>query len=207
MLKTLSLAIAITVVLVSMPTAQDAKAVITAASQAMGADICARSNTRGMATTSCSVRPTARARRGRGSSTRATSASSTSRYPPRVWTACASRVRTRRAAAASSRSAVSSRNADDHRRRKYTVGAAARNLDDAMRLPQSRGHQQRDDARADHRGTKYRWSRSPARTRPRSTVTSTARTWSRRSRPGSTMRSSATCRSRRCIPTTRTSAA
>ena len=76
--------------------------------------------------------------------------------PRRAWTASGSRARTRRAAAASSRSAASSRRPDDHRGRNTPgvptpMGAAARDLDDAVRLPQSRGDEQRDDARADDR--------------------------------------------------------
>ena len=109
--------------------------------------------------------------------------------PARGWTASGCRARTRRAAAASSRPRRAAAEPDHHRQREHAVGAAARNLDDAARLPEGGRRQQRDRGAADGRRQEVqRPDLHRRRTRRRSTATSTIRTWSSASRPGSTTR-------------------
>ena len=74
MLKKLMLVVALAIVLMAMPSAQDAKGVIAAASKAMGADSLKTIEYPGNGYDFALARPTTRARHGRGSSTRPTSA-------------------------------------------------------------------------------------------------------------------------------------
>ena len=109
MTKRLLMGLALAAALVSGGSAQDAKAVIADASKAIGVDTL---NTVQFSATGYDFalgQAPNPARRGRSSSTRPTRARSTSRCPPRASSASACRAKTRRTAAASSRSSASSR--------------------------------------------------------------------------------------------------
>ncbi len=99
----------------------------------------------------------------------------------------------------------------EHHAGQHRLGAAARNLDHAVGIPQGRRGQQRAPRRprrsaasatTSSPGTRRRRRRPASRTR--SSATSTARTWWSRSRPGSRIRSSATCSSNRSTASTAT---
>ena len=209
MQKTLLAGLAVTLVLVGSPSAQDAKAVVAGAARTLGVDTLKtvqysatglRFRARPGAEPEFAVAEVHQQELHARDQLRDAGVAGGPR--PRAGREPAAR---RRPAAGRRRAAAEP---DDHRQRRHAVGAAARDLDDAARLPARGGGQKRDGRSEDGRRQEVqRGHASSATTRPRSTATSTTRTWSSASRPGSTTRSSATCRSRRSTATTRTSAA